>query len=128
MLATLSGSFGAIAGLLAVIGLYGVMSFVVKQRTQEIGLRLALGATRTMALWLVVRDAAMIVAAGTALALPCAWVLGRLLDAQLFGVTAFDGRTVAIAGAMLAGVALGAAFPPAWRAASIAPTEALRVE
>jgi predicted permease len=128
MLATLSGSFGAIAGLLAVIGLYGVMSFVVRQRTQEIGVRLALGATRSTAVWLVVRDAAAMIAAAAALALPCTWALGRLLGAQLFGVTGFDGPTVAVVTAMLTAVALGAALAPAWRAASIAPTEALRFE
>ena len=72
MLATLSGSFGTLALLLSLVGLYGVMSFVVTQRTREIGIRLALGATRGSAIWLVLRDALVMIAAGTAIALPCA--------------------------------------------------------
>jgi len=128
MLATLSSAFGAIALLLAVVGLYGVMSFVVTQRTQEIGLRLALGATRASAVWFILRDAFIMLLAGTAIALPSAWALQRFVEAQLFGVRALDGPTVALASGLLALVALGAAMLPAWRAASIDPTEALRFE
>ena len=127
MLASLSTGFGAIALLLAVVGLYGVMSFVVTQRTQEIGVRMALGATRGSALWLVLRDAAIMIATGTAVALPAAWALRRLVEAELFGVSAFDVPTVVIASAVLAAAALGAAWLPGWRAASIHPTEAMRL-
>lgn len=127
-LATLSSGFGAIALLLSVVGLYGVMSFVVTRRTQEIGVRMALGATRSAAVRLVVRDAVVMIGAGTAMALPCVWALGRLIEAQLFGVRAVDGATIAVASGILALVALGAAMLPAWRAASINPTEALRLE
>ena len=128
MLATLSSGFGAIALLLSVVGLYGVMSFVVTHRTQEIGVRLALGATRSAVVWLIVRDALVMIGAGTAIALPCAWALRRLVEAQLFGVSAVDGPTIAAASGLLALVALGAAMLPAWRAASVSPTEALRFE
>jgi predicted permease len=128
MLATLSSGFGAIALLLSVVGLYGVMSFVVTRRTQEIGVRLALGATRSAVVWLIARDALVMIGAGTAIALPCAWVLRRLVEAQLFGVTAVDGPTVAAAIGLLALVALGAAMLPSWRATSVSPTEALRPE
>lgn len=128
MLATLSSAFGAIALLLSVVGLYGVMSFVVTQRTQEIGVRLALGATRPATVWLITRDALIVVGAGIAMALPPAWALRRLVEAELFGVRAFDGPTIALASCLLALVALGAAMLPAWRAASISPTEALRLE
>ncbi|MGH9162202.1 MAG: ABC transporter permease, partial [Vicinamibacteraceae bacterium] len=128
MLATLSSGFGAIALLLSVVGLYGVMSFVVTCRTQEIGVRMALGATRSAAVWLIVRDAVVMIGAGTAMALPCVWVLSRLVEAQLFGVRAVDGPTIAIANGILALVAVGAAMLPAWRGASVSPTEALRLE
>jgi predicted permease len=128
MLATLSSAFGSTALLLSIVGLYGVMSFVVTHRTQEIGVRLALGATRGAAVWLVVRDALIMIGAGTAIALPCAWALRRLVEAELFGVSAFDSPTIALASGLLAAVALSAAMIPAWRAASVSPTEALRLE
>lgn len=104
------------------------MSFVVTQRTQEIGVRLALGATRSAAVWLIIRDASIMIGAGTLIALPAAWALRRLVEAELFGVGAFDGPTIALACGVLALVALGAAMLPAWRAASVSPTEALRFE
>ena len=128
MLATLSTAFGLIALLLAAVGLYGVMSFVVTNRTQEIGVRMALGASRASALWFVLRDALLIIAGGTAIALPCVWALSRLVESQLFGIGAFDGGTVAAASATLAIVAVAAAMLPAWRAASVNPTQALRFE
>jgi predicted permease len=128
MLATLSGGFAAIALLLSVVGLYGVMAFVVTSRTQEIGIRMALGATRRAAVWLVIADAVAMIAAGTAIALPCLWVVRRLVEAQLFGVQALDAPTIAAASLVLGLVALAAAMLPAWRAASVSPTEALRFE
>jgi predicted permease len=128
MLATLSGGFAVIALLLSVVGLYGVMAFVVTSRTTEIGVRMALGATRGRAVWLVVADAVTMIALGTALALPCVWAVGRVVEAQLYGVTAIDAPTIAGAAVLLALVALAAAMLPAWRAASISPTEALRFE
>ena len=128
MLAALSGSFGALALLLSLIGLYGVMSFVVTRRTREIGIRLALGATRASALRLVLRDAVAMIAVGIATALPCVAALGKLVQSQLFGVTATDPATVATAALILAAGALAAAFIPAWRASNVNPTDALRLE
>jgi predicted permease len=128
MLAALSGSFGALALLLSLVGLYGVMSFVVTRRTREIGIRLALGATRASALRLVLRDAVTMIAAGVALALPCVAALGKLVQSQLFGVTATDPATIAAAAMVLAAGALAAAFIPAWRASNVSPTDALRLE
>ena len=128
MMATLSGGFAAVALLLSVVGLYGVMAFVVTSRTPEIGIRMALGATRRAAVWLMVADAVAMVAAGTAIALPLVWGLRRLVEAQLFGVQALDAPTIAVASLVLALVALAAAMLPAWRAASVSPTEALRFE
>jgi ABC-type antimicrobial peptide transport system permease subunit len=104
------------------------MAYAVNRRTSEIGIRMALGATRGRAVWLVVADAAAMIAIGTAIALPCLWVVRRLVEAQLFGVQAIDGPTIAGASLLLALVALAAAMLPAWRAASISPTEALRFE
>jgi ABC-type antimicrobial peptide transport system permease subunit len=108
--------------------LYGVMSFVVTQRTPEIGVRLALGATRASALWLVLRDAVVMIATGTAIALPCVWALGRLVESQLFGVTPTDPLATAGATLLLAAAALSAAIIPAYRASTVNPIDALRFE
>src|SRR5690606_33846986 len=128
MLATLSGGFGSIALLLSVVGLYGVMAFVVTARTREIGIRLALGATRSSTVWQVVRDAILMLTGGAALALPCMWGVGRLIDAQLYGVTSLDAPTLAAASLLLVIAAMVGATVPAWRAASVKPTVALRAE
>jgi predicted permease len=128
LLAALSATFGALALLLSLIGLYGVMSFVVTRRTREIGIRLALGATGGSAIRLVLRDAVVMIAAGIAIALPCVAALGKLVQSQLFGVTATDPATVAAAALALAAGALTAAFIPAWRASNVSPTDALRLE
>ena len=128
LLAILASAFAALAVLLAVVGLYGVTSFVVTRRTREIGIRMALGATRRAALWLVVRDTGMLVIGGIAIALPAVWGLGRLVESQLFGVTALDARTMAAGAALVALAALAAAAVPARRASSLNPVEALRCE
>jgi len=128
MLATLSGGFGVLALLLSLVGLYGVMSFVVTQRTREIGIRLALGATGRSAIWLVLRDAVLMISAGSLIALPCVVGLGRLVEAQLFAVKPTDPGAIAVAMVVLAGATLGAAFIPAWRAAGVDPTDALRFD
>ena len=128
MLAALSGSFGTIALLLAIVGLYGVLSFVVTTRTREIGIRLALGATHLSALWHVVGDALVLIAIGTGAALPCVWAVGRLVEAQLYGVAPLDIPTIAVATAVLTLAAFAGTVVPAWRAASVKPTQALRSE
>jgi predicted permease len=128
LLATLSGAFGILALLLSLVGLYGVMSFVVTQRTREIGIRLALGATRNSAIWLVLRDALLMIGAGAAIALPSAAALGRLVESQLFGVKPTDPVAIAAATAVLTTAALVAAFIPAYRASTVNPTDALRFD
>jgi predicted permease len=128
LLAALSGSFGALALLLSLVGLYGVMSFVVARRTREIGIRLALGATSASAIRLVLRDAIVMIAVGMAIALPCVAALGKFVQSQLFGVTAVDPATVATAALVLGVGTLAAAFIPAWRASNVSPTDALRLE
>lgn len=128
LLAMLAASFASLAVLLAVVGLYGVTSFVVTRRTREIGIRMVLGATRGAALWLVVRDTAIMVMGGIAIALPAVWGLGRLVESQLFGVGAMDGTTIAAATVLVAVAALAAAALPARRATALSPVEALRTE
>ncbi len=128
MLATLSGSFGTLALLLSLVGLYGVMSFVVTQRTREIGVRLALGATRSSNVWLVLRDALVMIAAGIAIALPCVWALGRFVESQLYDVKPTDPVMIAVATLVLCATAVGAAVIPAYRASAVNPTDALRFE
>ena len=128
LLAILATAFAGLAVLLAVVGLYGVTSFVVSRRTREIGIRMALGATRGSALWLVLRDTAAMVLGGIAIALPALWSLGRLVESQLFGVGAMDSATIAGATALVALAALAAAALPARRATALNPVEALRTE
>jgi predicted permease len=128
LLATLASGFAALAILLALVGVYGVTSFVVTRRTREIGIRVALGATRTAAAWLILRDSALMLAAGVALALPVVWFLGRFIESQLFGVHPMDWRTVSIATVLVALGALLASALPARRATSVNPIQALRHE
>jgi putative ABC transport system permease protein len=128
MLAALSGSFGTLALLLSVVGLYGVMSFVVTQRTREIGIRLALGARRWSAIWLVLRDALAMILSGIGIGLPFGWALGRLVESQLYDVKPSDPAVITIAILVLCSAGLGAALLPAHRASSVNPTDALRVE
>jgi predicted permease len=128
MLATLSGSFSMLALVLSLVGLYGVMSFVVTQRRREIGIRLALGAQRASAIWLVLRDALAMIVAGVAIGLPLVWVLGRLVKSQLYNVSASDPAVIAIAILILASASTSAAWIPAQRASGIDPADTLRVE
>ena len=104
------------------------MSFDVTHRTREIGVRLALGATRGNAVWLVIRDALVMIGSGTTIALLAGWGLGRVIAGQLFGVAPVHAPTIALATVLLAVVALAAAMVPAWHAASVSPTQALHVE
>ena len=128
MLTALSGCFAGLALLLSLVGLYGVMSFVLTQRTREIGIRLALGATGGAAAWLVLRDALIMIATGTAFALPCVAILGHLVESQLFGVKPTDPFAIAAATLVLTTSALGAALLPACRASTVDPIDALRFE
>jgi putative ABC transport system permease protein len=132
LVATLSGVFGLVALALICIGLYGLMAFTVSRRTAEIGIRMALGASRSRVRWLVTRQALTIVLAGLAIGVPVAWVTGRLaarqLSSLLYEVTATDPIAIAAAIGVLVLVAMGAASLPARRAARIDPAMALRSE
>jgi putative ABC transport system permease protein len=119
---------GALALMLAMIGLYGVVSYMVTQRTHEIGLRVALGASRRDLLRLVVGHGLALTAAGTALGLVGARALSSLLSNQLFGVSPADPAVFASVAGVVALVALAASYGPARRAARIDPMTALRHE
>jgi ABC-type antimicrobial peptide transport system permease subunit len=126
--AALTGAFGALATLLAAVGLYGVMALTVARRTREIGLRMALGARRGDLLWMVMKEAFGLLGIGLALGIPCAYLLSRYVSSQLFGVAAADLGTAAVASIILSAVAAGAALIPARRASMIDPIQALRHE
>ena len=124
--ASLAGLFGIVALLLAAVGLYGVTAYTVAQRTNEIGIRMALGADRGSVVAMVLRSAFRRVVAGLVLGLPLAVGAGRMLSAQLYGVKFWDPPALAVAAVSLAACAFAAAIIPATRAASISPTSALR--
>ncbi len=126
--ASLAGLFGVVALLLAAVGLYGVTAYTVAQRTNEIGLRMALGADRGNVIGLVLRGAFKRVILGLMLGIPLAIGAGRLIGAQLYGVAFWDPLALTIAAGALALCALIAALIPAGRAASISPMSALRTE
>jgi predicted permease len=126
--ATLAGLFGIVALLLAAIGLYGVTAYTVAQRTNEIGIRMALGADSASVVRLVLRGAFRRVLVGLLLGVPLAIGAGRLIAAQLYGVSFWDPVALAVAAVALAGCAFIAAVIPARSAASIAPMLALRTE
>lgn len=128
MLAALSGSFGTVALLLSLVGLYGIVSFTATQRTREIGVRLALGATRLTTVWLVFRDALMMTTAGIVIALPSVWALGKFVESQLYDVKPTDPATIATATVILCSTAFGAALIPAYRASRVNPADSLRLE
>ena len=128
LIAVLSAAFGVLATLLAALGLYGVMAFVVARRTKEIGLRMALGASQGGVVWMVLREALALLGIGLAVGVPCAFLLSRYVSSQLFGVKPTDVWTAAAALLILAGVAAGAGWLPARRASAIDPIKALRYE
>ncbi len=126
--AVLLSTFGAIAAFIAVIGLYGVLSYVVGQRTKELGIRMALGAQRAAVLKLVLKQGAVIVAIGVVSGVVGAAALTRYLEAMLYQLPALDVATFAVVAAAFAIVAMLAAYLPARRATGIDPLTALRHE
>jgi len=128
MIASLSAFFGVLATVLAAIGLYGVMAYTVTRRTREIGIRLALGAGRGSVLGMVMREVAILTAAGVAIGIPAALALTKYVQAQLYGVARNDTMSIVLAAVVLIAVALLAGYIPAERAARVSPTTALRYE
>jgi ABC-type antimicrobial peptide transport system permease subunit len=128
MIEVLALAFGALAALLAGVGLYGVLSYTTVQRTREIGIRMALGSSRLAITGLVVKEMVRLGVIGIVVAVPCAILLGRALRSQLFGVSAADPLTLAAVVLLMGVVSMLAALIPARRAANVEPMEALRAE
>jgi predicted permease len=128
MIGTLSAAFALLATLLAAVGLYGVLAYTVAQRTREIGVRMALGADGRRIRAMVLRQVARMVLVGGVIGVAAALGLGRAAQSLLFGLEGNDPVVVASAALVLAAVALGAGYVPAWRAARVSPAEALRRE
>ena len=128
LVATLTSFFGLLALLLASIGLYGIMSHAVVRRTNEIGIRMALGALSGDVLWLVLWETLLLVLIGVGIGLPVALVATRLISSQLFGLTPNDPLTLTIATLLLLAVGAVAGYLPARRASRVDPMVALRCE
>jgi predicted permease len=128
LIAGLAGTFGVLATLLACVGLYGVMAYNVARRTREIGLRMALGAFGGDVVWLVLREALWLLAAGLLIGLPASVALARYAQSQLFGVHFADPLTLVLAVSSLGLAATLAGFIPARRASRVDPISALRYE
>jgi predicted permease len=128
MLATLSAIFGLLATVLAAVGLYGVMAYMVALRTREIGIRMALGAGRPSVVWLIMREVMLLAGVGVMLGAPAAWFLSRLVESQLFGVKPADPPTILLAMIGIGAVAAISGYLPARRATGIDPIRALRWE
>jgi ABC-type antimicrobial peptide transport system permease subunit len=128
LMATLSGFFGFLAVALATVGLYGVISYMVARRRNEIGIRIALGASRRNVLNLVLREAGVLLASGLVIGIGLALAVGRAASSMLFGLKPGDPVTIAASAVGLAVVAIAASTLPAMRAARVEPMVALREE
>jgi predicted permease len=128
LIALLSGGFGLLATVLASVGLYGVMAFVVARRRKELGIRLALGAQPGLVIWLVMREVLLLLAIGLAVGIPAAILLGRYVSSQLYGIQAHDPVIAGATTVLLTLISAAAGFIPAHRASRIDPILALRHE
>jgi predicted permease len=128
LMAALAGAFGFLAGSLAVLGLYGVIAYMVARRRNEIGVRIALGASRGRVIGLVLREAILLLAIGLVVGTALALWAGQAAASLVYGMTPRDPATLGGAAALLAIVALLASYGPAWKASRLEPMEALRDE
>jgi ABC-type antimicrobial peptide transport system permease subunit len=128
LIARLSTFFGVLAAFLACIGIYGLMSYAVTRRTNEIGIRMALGAERSGVLWMVMRESLTLVAVGVAIGIPAALAAGRLVSSVLYDTKATDPVTITASALVMIAVAALAGYLPARRAAKVDPMVALRYE
>jgi len=124
----LVATFAGVAALLGTVGVYGVLAYFVGQRRREIGIRMALGASRSGVVWLIVRQGALLALAGVSIGMLGSFALSRTLSGLLFGVSATDPWTFSVVPALLLFVVLIASSLPARAAASVEPTIALRNE
>ena len=124
----LAAGFGLLATVLASIGLYGVMAFVVARRRKELGIRLALGAEPGGVIWLVMREVLLLLSIGLVVGIPSAMALGRLVSSQLYGIQGRDPWTAMATVVLLTAVSAAAGMIPAHRASRIDPILALRYE
>jgi ABC-type antimicrobial peptide transport system permease subunit len=126
LLAALASAFGALALILACIGIYGVVAYAVARRTSEVGIRIALGAEPGRVAWMILRETLLLAAAGVAIGIPAALILGRFAGSFLYGLKPNDPFAIAAAVLALAAAAFMAGYLPARRAAHIDPIAALR--
>ena len=126
LVAKLSSFFGALALLLAAVGLYGLMAYAVLRRTQEIGIRVALGATRSDLVWMVLRETLTLVSVGIAIGVPAALSLAPIVSSMLFGIMPRDPVMISVAVLVMSVVATLAGYLPARRASLVDPLSALR--
>jgi predicted permease len=128
LMAALGTGFGILGLALAAVGLYGLLTFTVARRTNEIGIRLAVGATRSDVLWMVMRRVLALMGMGIAIGIPVAWAAARFVSPMLFGLEGTDPWTIGAATATLVCAGMVAGFLPAWRASRVDPMVALRYE
>jgi macrolide transport system ATP-binding/permease protein len=128
LIARLTSAFGLLSLILASVGLYGMMSYFVARRTSEIGIRMAIGASRAQIVHMVIRGAITQLVLGLALGIPASLFIGRLMTSLLFHISGYDPLILAAASMVLAICSAAAAFIPALRAASLDPVRALRTE
>ena len=128
LIAMLSAAFGALATVLASVGLYGVMAFLVARKTKELGIRLTLGAAPARVTWMVMREVLLLFVVGLGVGIPATYAAGRYVTAQLYGVPPTDPGIAALTVLLLAVVSIAAGLIPARRASRLDPLAALRAE
>ncbi len=128
LFARLAALLGGVAVLLSAIGLYGLLAYGVARRTPEIGLRMALGAERTLVRWMILRESLILAAVGLLLGIPAALVGARVLQSMLFGLAPTDPATIAVAALSMLVLAVLAGYIPAQRASRVDPMVALRAD
>ncbi len=128
LFARLTSFFGALAALLAGVGIYGIMAFAVTRRTREIGIRVALGASRAAIVEMVLRETVVLAGIGIAIGIVVALAASRVISSLLYGLKPTDPLSITVAALLMAGAAVLAGYTPARRAAKVDPMEALRYE